>query len=236
MFVGVGPARVRDLFKQAREAAPAIIWIDEIDAVGRTRSSFGGGNDERENTLNQLLVEMDGFDTLKGVVVLAGTNRVDVLDKALLRPGRFDRQVNVDLPDIAGRRDIFEVHLKPLKISDPKVCWLWILFGCNDWRKRFLPRRSPLSLLACPVLTSQTFATRQRSLQPDMEKKLWTRAILRLPLNASLEVLRRRTRWFHLRRRGRLRTTRLVMLLLDGFWSTANLCSRFALSALIFVF
>ena len=121
MFVGVGPARVRDLFKSAREAAPAIIWIDEIDAVGRTRSSMGGGNDERENTLNQLLVEMDGFDSLKGVVVLAGTNRADVLDKALLRPGRFDRQITVDLPDIAGRRDIFQVHLKPLKINDPNV-------------------------------------------------------------------------------------------------------------------
>ena len=118
MFVGVGASRVRDLFKEAREHAPSIIWIDEIDAVGRARSSTGGGNDERENTLNQLLVEMDGFDsnTTSPVVVMAGTNRADVLDKALLRPGRFDRQVTVDLPDIAGRRDIFLVHLKPLRL------------------------------------------------------------------------------------------------------------------------
>ncbi len=121
MFVGVGPARVRDLFKQARESAPAIVWIDEIDAVGRARSTGAGANDERENTLNQLLVEMDGFDTLKGVVVLAGTNRADVLDKALLRPGRFDRQITVDLPDMLGRRDIFAVHLRPLKLAQPPV-------------------------------------------------------------------------------------------------------------------
>ena len=121
MFVGVGPARVRDLFKQARESAPAIVWIDEIDAVGRARSTGAGGHDERENTLNQLLVEMDGFETLKGVVVLAGTNRADVLDKALLRPGRFDRQITVDLPDMLGRRDIFAVHLRPLKLAQPPV-------------------------------------------------------------------------------------------------------------------
>jgi AFG3 family protein len=113
MFVGVGPSRVRDLFKKAREASPCIIFIDEIDAVGRARSKngFAGGNDERENTLNQLLVEMDGFASQTGVVVLAGTNRVDILDKALLRPGRFDRQINIDLPDIKGRKDIFKVHL-----------------------------------------------------------------------------------------------------------------------------
>lgn len=113
MFVGVGPARVRDLFKEARKNTPCIIFIDEIDAVGRARSqkgSFGGGNDERENTLNQLLVEMDGFDPSTNVIVLAGTNRVDVLDPALLRPGRFDRQIAVDLPDIKGRVSIFLVR------------------------------------------------------------------------------------------------------------------------------
>ena len=111
MFVGVGPSRVRDLFKKARESAPCIIFIDEIDAVARARSKggFSGGNDERENTLNQLLVEMDGFSTKEGVVVLAGTNRADILDKAILRPGRFDRQIHVELPDIDGRRDIFKV-------------------------------------------------------------------------------------------------------------------------------
>ncbi|XXQ38982.1 AAA+ ATPase domain-containing protein [Plasmodiophora brassicae] len=121
MFVGVGPSRVRDLFAQAREAAPCIVFIDEIDAVGRARGKggFSGGNDERENTLNQLLVEMDGFSTQSGVVVLAGTNRVDILDKALLRPGRFDRQVAIDLPDIKGRQQIFKVHLKPLSLANP---------------------------------------------------------------------------------------------------------------------
>lgn len=118
MFAGVGPARVRDLFTQARASAPCIIFIDEIDAVGRARSKNGFHNDERENTLNQLLVEMDGFDTGTGVVVLAGTNRPDVLDKALLRPGRFDRQIGIDKPDIKGRRDIFLVHLKNLKMQD----------------------------------------------------------------------------------------------------------------------
>lgn len=115
MFVGVGPARVRDLFKQARADAPSIIFIDEIDAIGRKRGRGGspmGGNDERENTLNQLLVEMDGFNPSTGVVVLAGTNRVDVLDSALLRPGRFDRQIIIDNPDVVGRCEIFKVHLK----------------------------------------------------------------------------------------------------------------------------
>merc|ERR1711966_42356 len=120
MFVGVGPSRVRDLFAQARKMKPCIVFIDEIDAIGKARGKggFSGGNDERENTLNQLLVEMDGFDTHKGVVVLAGTNRADILDPALLRPGRFDRQINVDNPDIKGRFEIFQVHLKPLRLAD----------------------------------------------------------------------------------------------------------------------
>jgi cell division protease FtsH len=117
MFVGVGASRVRDLFKQAKEKSPAIIFIDEIDAVGRARgkSNMSGGNDERENTLNQLLTEMDGFGTNTNVIVLAATNRADVLDKALMRAGRFDRQIFVDLPDIRERAEIFEVHLAPLK-------------------------------------------------------------------------------------------------------------------------
>uniref|UniRef100_M4BLS3 AAA+ ATPase domain-containing protein n=1 Tax=Hyaloperonospora arabidopsidis (strain Emoy2) TaxID=559515 RepID=M4BLS3_HYAAE len=119
MFVGVGPSRVRDLFKEARANAPCIVFIDEIDAVARSRSkgNFTGGNDERENTLNQLLVEMDGFNSSEGVVVLAGTNRADILDKAILRPGRFDRQITVDVPDIKGRREIFKVHLKGLTLN-----------------------------------------------------------------------------------------------------------------------
>lgn len=118
MFVGVGPSRVRDLFKKAKEKAPSIVFIDEIDAVGRARSKGNyGGSDERENTLNQLLTEMDGFGTNSAVIVLAATNRVDVLDQALLRAGRFDRQVHVDLPDLTERVAIFQVHLAPLKLQ-----------------------------------------------------------------------------------------------------------------------
>ena len=118
MFVGVGASRVRDLFKQAKEKSPSIIFIDEIDAIGRARgkSAMQGSNDERENTLNQLLTEMDGFGSNSGVIILAATNRADVLDSALLRPGRFDRQIHVDLPEVTERKAIFEVHLKPLKL------------------------------------------------------------------------------------------------------------------------
>ncbi len=119
MFVGVGASRVRDLFKQAREKAPCIVFIDEIDAIGRARGrgAMQGGNDERENTLNQLLVEMDGFSTDKGVILMAATNRHDILDKALMRPGRFDRQIGIDIPDLKGREAIFKVHLKTIKIG-----------------------------------------------------------------------------------------------------------------------
>ena len=119
MFVGVGASRVRDLFQQAKEKAPCIIFIDEIDAVGRARgkSPSMGGNDERENTLNQLLTEMDGFGTNSGIIIMAATNRVDILDKALLRAGRFDRQIHVDLPDLNERKEVFGVHLRPLKLD-----------------------------------------------------------------------------------------------------------------------
>jgi cell division protease FtsH len=121
MFVGVGAARVRDLFKQARDKAPCIIFIDELDAIGKSRiNNIGGGNDEREQTLNQLLVEMDGFDATSGLIILAATNRPDVLDPALLRPGRFDRQVLVDRPDLKGREAILHIHSKPVKL-DPAV-------------------------------------------------------------------------------------------------------------------
>ena len=120
MFVGVGASRVRDLFRQAKENAPCIVFIDEIDAVGRARAKAAamGGNDERENTLNQLLTEMDGFGSNSGVIILAATNRVDVLDKALLRAGRFDRQIHVDLPDLNERKEVFGVHLRPIKIDN----------------------------------------------------------------------------------------------------------------------
>lgn len=135
MFVGVGPARVRDLFAKARQKAPCIIFIDEIDAIGKKRDkSLRMSNDERENTLNQLLVELDGlsillrtflpaigFNTKSGVIVLAGTNRPDILDKALTRPGRFDRMINIDPPDLKGRADILKVHLKPLKLEDVDI-------------------------------------------------------------------------------------------------------------------
>lgn len=132
MFVGVGASRVRDLFKQAKEKAPAIIFIDEIDAIGRARGKNNGfnSNDERENTLNQLLTEMDGFGTNSGVIIIAATNRADVLDSALMRAGRFDRQIYVDMPDINERKEIFQVHLKPLKLE-------------NDIDIDFLARQTP---------------------------------------------------------------------------------------------
>ncbi|MEE1203633.1 MAG: AAA family ATPase, partial [Bacteroidales bacterium] len=123
MFVGVGASRVRDLFKTAKEKAPCIIFIDEIDAIGRARGKnlASGSNDERENTLNQLLTEMDGFGTNAGVIILAATNRADILDKALLRAGRFDRQIHVELPDVEERKAIFGVHTKNLKYDDKQV-------------------------------------------------------------------------------------------------------------------
>ncbi len=119
MFVGVGASRVRDLFEEAKKNAPCIIFIDEIDAIGKSRDShYGGGNDEREQTLNQLLAEMDGFDTSKGLLILAATNRPEVLDPALLRPGRFDRRVIVDRPDLKGRMDILKVHAKNVLLDE----------------------------------------------------------------------------------------------------------------------
>ncbi len=132
MFVGVGASRVRDLFKQAKEKSPSIIFIDEIDAIGRARSKspMSGGNDERESTLNQLLTEMDGFGTNSGVIVIAATNRADILDKALMRAGRFDRQIYVELPDLIGRKEIFEVHMRKLKLAD-------------DVDKDFLAKQTP---------------------------------------------------------------------------------------------
>ena len=119
MFVGVGASRVRDLFKEAQKMAPCIIFIDEIDAIGKSRDSrYGGGNDEREQTLNQLLAEMDGFDPSKGILILAATNRPEVLDKALLRPGRFDRRIIVDKPDLKGRLETLKVHSKDVHMDE----------------------------------------------------------------------------------------------------------------------
>jgi len=119
MFVGVGASRVRDMFEQARKSTPCLVFIDEIDAVGRSRGhGLGGGNDEREQTLNALLVEMDGFDTQEGIIIIAATNRPDVLDPALLRPGRFDRQLTVNLPDVRGREEILKVHSKKVKLAE----------------------------------------------------------------------------------------------------------------------
>jgi cell division protease FtsH len=134
MFVGVGAARVRDMFEQAKKQSPCIIFIDEIDAVGRHRGAgLGGGNDEREQTLNQMLVEMDGFEGSQGVIVIAATNRPDILDPALLRPGRFDRQVVVPLPDIRGREEIIKVHMREVHRDSPVPIWpTWLM------KQRFL--------------------------------------------------------------------------------------------------
>ena len=128
MFVGVGASRVRDLFRQAKEKAPCIVFIDEIDAVGRARGQNVNmnSNDERENTLNQLLTEMDGFGSNSGVIILAATNRADILDKALLRAGRFDRQIHVELPDLNERKEIFGVHLRPIKIDESVDAEFWV--------------------------------------------------------------------------------------------------------------
>ena len=151
LYVGVGASRVRDLFEQAKKQSPAIVFIDEIDAVGRQRGTgLGGGHDEREQTLNQLLVEMDGFAANEGVVVLAATNRADVLDPALLRPGRFDRQVYVGLPDIKGREEILKVHAKGKPLAEdvePAVSW-------------------PRALRALPARIWRTSSTRARCWQP----------------------------------------------------------------------
>ena len=141
MFVGVGAARVRDLFDQARKLAPAIIFIDELDALGRARGAYGaGGHDEKEQTLNQLLVELDGFDSSTGLILIGATNRPEILDPALLRAGRFDRQVLVDRPDKRGRIEILDVHLKKVKLG-----------------RTWIRRRSPRSPPGSPAPTSPTW-------------------------------------------------------------------------------
>lgn len=166
MFVGVGASRVRDLFRQAKEKSPSIIFIDEIDAVGRARSKNPamGGNDERENTLNALLTEMDGFGTNSGVIILAATNRVDMLDSALLRAGRFDREIHVDLPGLNERKAIFLVHLKPIKIDETVDVDL-------------LARQTPGFL----VPTSPMYVTRLPLSQPATTRKLSANRISWMP-------------------------------------------------------
>ena len=148
MFVGVGASRVRDMFEQGKKHSPCIIFIDEIDAVGRSRGAgLGGGNDEREQTLNQLLVEMDGFDTNEGIILIAATNRPDVLDPALLRPGRFDRQVVVGNPDIIGREAILKVHVKKIN-TGPDVKLRTIARGIRFFWSRFSYLVNESALLA----------------------------------------------------------------------------------------
>ena len=180
MFVGVGASRVRDLFEQAKQKAPCIVFIDEIDAIGRARGKNAGfsGNDERENTLNQLLTEMDGFQTNTGVIVLAATNRADILDKALMRAGRFDRQIEVGLPDVKEREEIFEVHLRPLKL-DPEAR------AARSWRAR-----PP----ACSAPTSPTSATRRRSSPRATTRSSSRRRTSSRPSTASSAAWSARTR------------------------------------------
>lgn len=196
MFVGVGASRVRDLFEQAKQKAPCILFIDEIDAIGRARGKNAGfsGNDERENTLNQLLTEMDGFQTNTGVIVLAATNRADILDKALMRAGRFDRQIEVGLPDIKEREEIFAVHLRPLKL-DPAL------------DRSFLARQTPASRV--PILPMS--ATRRRSLRPVTARSRFIRRTSWPPSTASSVAWSARIRSSPMPRSARLPTTRRVM-------------------------
>lgn len=170
MFVGVGASRVRDLFRQAKEKAPCIVFIDEIDAVGRARSKNGGfsSNDERENTLNQLLTEMDGFDSNSGVIILAATNRADILDKALLRAGRFDRQIHVDLPDLKEREEIFNVHLRGLKLA-------------KDFDVTFLAKHTPgFSGADIANVCNEAALTAARRNKPEIERQDFLDAVDRI--------------------------------------------------------
>ena len=185
MFVGMGAAKVRDLFKQANEKAPCIVFIDEIDTIGKKRdgAGFSGGNDEREQTLNQLLTEMDGFDGSKGVVILAATNRPDSLDPALLRPGRFDRRIPVELPDLQGREEILKVHAKKLKLQ---------ILSALMRLQRLLP--------ALPARSLQILSMRQLSVRSVMDASLLLRQTLRRVLRLLLPDIRRKTVCFPTRK------------------------------------
>ena len=189
MFVGVGASRVRDLFKQAKEKAPCIVFIDEIDAVGRARGRNAnfGSNDERENTLNQLLTEMDGFGTNMGVIILAATNRADILDRALMRAGRFDRQIHVELPDITEREAIFKVHLRPIKLE-------------KDFDIAFMAKQTPdFQVLILPM-----FVMKQHLLLPEKIKLLLKNRIFSMQLTELLVDWKEKPRSFHLMRKRQL--------------------------------
>ena len=181
----MGAAKVRDLFKQANEKAPCIVFIDEIDTIGKKRdgAGFSGGNDEREQTLNQLLTEMDGFDGSKGVVILAATNRPDSLDPALLRPGRFDRRIPVELPDLQGREEILKVHAKKLKLQ---------ILSALMRLQRLLP--------ALPARSLQILSMRQLSVRSAMDVSLPLRQTLRRVLRLLLPDIRRKTVCFPTRK------------------------------------
>jgi ATP-dependent metalloprotease FtsH len=198
MFVGVGASRVRDLFKQAKEKAPCIVFIDEIDAVGRARGKNVGfsSNDERENTLNQLLTEMDGFGTNSGVIILAATNRADILDKALMRAGRFDRQINVDLPELKEREEIFDVHLKKLKLQD-------------GFDRKFLAKQTPgFSGADIANVCNEAALIAARRNKPSIEKQDFLDAIDRI-----VGGLEKRSKIISPSEKKQLHSMRLVMQL-----------------------
>jgi AFG3 family protein len=239
MFVGVGPSRVRDLFAQAREERPCIVFIDEIDAVARKRSQrAGGGNDERENTLNQLLVEMDGFSTTPGVLVLAGTNRVDILDKAILRPGRFDRQISVDKPDIKGRVELFMLHMKKIKMAGvaeelaqrlaaltPGFVGADVANICNEAAIHAARAGEP----AVGIKNFEAAIDRVRSpprtrLQRPLSLAHTAKCPHSRPTRRSLGAWRNATRLCRRRRSAPLRSTRRATPLWGGFWSTRTRC------------
>lgn len=213
MFVGVGASRVRDLFKQAKEASPAIIFIDEIDAVGRQRGAgLGGGHDEREQTLNQLLVEMDGFEPNDSVVLIAATNRSDVLDPALLRPGRFDRQIVVDVPDVKGREKILRVHAENKPMADD-VDLSRLAKLTPGFTGAVFPTFS-MMLLFCPLVVIRASLTIKKF------RKAWSALLLALSVRVAL-LIKELAR--------PLRSTNQVMLLLGTCLSMQTLYIKFRL-------
>jgi AFG3 family protein len=231
MFVGVGASRVRDLFANARKSTPCIIFIDEIDAIGRARSksNFGGGNDEREATLNQILTEMDGFNTTEQVVVLAGTNRADVLDKALMRPGRFDRHIGIDRPTMDGRAQIFGVHIKKIITNEDieflkgRLAALTPGFSGADIANCV----NEAALIGKRVLFARTMTMTNECQLPVIQQKQSLWCISSKPLNVLLAAWRRNHWSSSPRRRRPLHTTRLATPFAGGISSGLTLFSRF---------